>query len=201
MIWIEASATAFGILCVWFYIRQNIWCWPTGLVQVILFMIIFYEVKLYSDLILHFVYIILQIYGWYYWLHGGRPGAQVPVSRLSPKSIALWISVAVIGSAALGFAMSSYTDASVPYPDAFTTATSLVAQWLIARKKLESWLFWITVDVAAIAIYLYKALYFTAGLYFVFLILAIAGYLAWRQSFQLKINENGTYAGKIRASP
>lgn len=201
MIWIEASATVFGILCVWFYIRQNIWCWPTGLVQVSLFMIIFYEVKLYSDLILHFIYVILQIYGWYYWLHGGRPGEQVLVSRLPLKAIGIWICVAVTGTVALGFAMNSFTDASVPYPDAFTTVTSLVAQWLIARKKLESWLFWIIVDVAAIAIYLHKTLYFTAGLYFVFLILAISGYFAWRTSFRQEFDEHGTDIREIRTAP
>ncbi|HSS66603.1 MAG TPA: nicotinamide riboside transporter PnuC [Gammaproteobacteria bacterium] len=96
--------------------------------------------------------------------------------------------------------MSSLTDASVPYPDAFTTATSLVAQWLIARKKLESWLFWIIVDLGAIAIYLYKSLYLTTGLYLIFLILAIGGYFAWKNSYRQRFDEQGADVGEIRSA-
>ena len=184
MIWIEATATIFGLLCVWLYIRQNIWCWPTGLIQVLLYSIIFYQVKLYSDLILHVIYVAMQIYGWYYWLHGGKDRTLLSMSKLSPGQGSLWVGVIVFGTFAWGYGMASLTDASVPYGDAFTTVTSLVAQWLIARKKLESWLFWIAVDVVAIGIYFYKSLYMTTGLYTVFLVLAVIGYLTWRQSFR-----------------
>lgn len=179
---IETIAVIFGLMCVILTIRQNIWCWPTGLVQVALYIVIFYQVKLYSDLILHVIYVVLQIYGWHHWLHGGRNRNALPVSTLGPQSRLAWPAVAVSGTLLWGYLMATYTDAAVPYGDAFTTVASLIAQWLMARKKVESWLFWILVDVIAIGIYWYKSLHLTAGLYAVFLILATLGWFEWRKS-------------------
>lgn len=177
----------FGLLCVGLTIRQNIWCWPTGLIQVLLYIVIFYQVKLYSDLILHIIYVFLQLYGWYHWLHGGGPQGEtnakaLPVSLISWQLRMAWLLVGVIGTLIWGYLMQTYTDASIPYGDAFTTVASLIAQWLMARKRLESWLVWIAVDVIAIGIYYYKELYLTSGLYLVFLILAVIGWFAWRRS-------------------
>jgi nicotinamide mononucleotide transporter len=169
---IESAAVVLGLLCVWLTVRQNIWCWPTGLGQVVLYIFIFYRVKLYSDLILHVIYVVMQIYGWYHWLHGGRNRGTLSVSTLTYRARLVWP----------GYLMATFTDASVPYGDAFTTVASLIAQWLMARKRLESWLFWISVDVIAIGIYWYKGLQLTSGLYAVFLVLATVGLFAWRRS-------------------
>jgi len=184
MTWIELIAVVFGLICVWLTIRQNIWCWPTGLVQVTLYIAIFYHVKLYSDLLLHVIYVVLQIYGWYHWLHGGKDRQVLPVSTLGVSSRIAWPTAALFGTLGWGYLMAKYTDAAVPYGDAFTTVASLIAQWLLARKKLESWLFWISVDVVAIGIYWYKSLYLTSGLYAVFLVLAMLGWSAWRNDFR-----------------
>jgi nicotinamide mononucleotide transporter len=181
MIWLESIATFFGILCVWFTIRQNIWCWPTGLLQVVLFIFVFYYAKLYSDLILHMIYVIMQIYGWYHWLHGGTNDQILNVSSQSARQTFLWIALAVTGAFVWGHFMATHTDAAAPYADAFVVVTSLIAQWLMARKKIESWFFWITVDVVAIGVYLYKSLYVTTCLYTVFLFMAISGYFVWRK--------------------
>jgi nicotinamide mononucleotide transporter len=182
MTWIEIIAVVFGLLCVLLTIRQNIWCWPTGLVQVSLYIVIFHDAKLYSDLILHVIYVVLQVYGWYHWLYGGRERSKLPVTRMPSLHLGAWIAVCIAGTAVWGWFMATYTDAAVPYPDAFTTVASLVAQWLMARKKLASWYFWIAVDIVAINVYLYKALYPTAGLYAVFLVLATIGFFAWRKT-------------------
>lgn len=179
---IEIIAVIFGLLCVILTVRQNIWCWPTGLVQVTLYTLIFYHVKLYSDLILHVIYVLMQIYGWYNWLHGGEERSKLRVSRLVLSHLAGWIVLCVIGTFVWGWLMKTFTDAAVPFADAFTTVASLIAQWLLAWKKLESWWFWISVDVVAIGVYFYKGLFFTTGLYAVFLILATFGFLAWRKS-------------------
>jgi nicotinamide mononucleotide transporter len=184
MTYIEAIAVVFGVLCVWLTVRQNIWCWPTGLVQVLLYIIIFYQVKLYSDLILHVIYVGMQIYGWYHWLHGGKAHGKLPVSKLTSIGRLIWTAVVIAGTLMWGYLMASLTNASVPYGDAFTTVASLVAQWLMARKRLESWIFWICVDIAAIGIYLYKGLFLTSGLYTVFLVLATTGLFAWRKSLR-----------------
>ncbi len=181
---IEAVAVLFGFLCVWLTIKENIWCWPAGLVQVSLFIYIFHEVKLYSDLILHVIYVFVQFYGWYHWLHGGRGGRALEVTRLGPRAALVWPAAVVGGFLVWGYLMASHTDAALPYGDAFTTVASLVAQWLMARKKLESWLFWIGVDVVAIGIYWSKGLYLTSGLYLTFLIMASVGYFVWRGSWR-----------------
>ena len=180
---IEIAGTLFGLLCVVLVIRRSIWCWPVGLVQVMLFIIIFYNAKLYSDLLLHVIYVGMQIYGWYYWLkHGGEQadGALV-VESMSLRQLTAWIAATAAGTLLLGYLMQRWTDAAVPYGDAFTTVASLVAQFLLARKFLENWLFWIVVDVVAIGIYYYKNLQPTTVLYTVFLILAVIGYVSWRR--------------------
>lgn len=181
---IEATAALFGLLCVWFTVRESIWCWPTGLVQVSLYIVVFYEVKLYSDLILHVIYVGLQFYGWYHWLHGGDRASKLPISGLNRQEQVIWPAVALVGTIAWGYVMATYTDASLPYGDAFTTVASLVAQWLMVQKKWESWLFWIAVDVVAIGIYWQKGLLITSGLYGVFLVLAVSGLFAWRRTLQ-----------------
>lgn len=197
MTWIEGFAVFFGILCVALTIRQNIWCWPTGLIQVSLYVYIFSSVRLYSDVVLHVFYIGLQLYGWHHWLHGGKDQTELRVSRLSAGSLRNWITAVIAGTLLWGFGMSTLTNGSVPYPDAFTTVCSLCAQWLMVQKRVESWFFWIAVDLAAITIYFYKGLTLTAILYIVFLGMAIFGLLSWRRCLNApsEINENGTHAG------
>ncbi|MBN1675622.1 MAG: nicotinamide mononucleotide transporter [Kiritimatiellae bacterium] len=181
MPFVEGAAAIFGLICVRLFIRQHIWCWPTGLVQVLLYIAVFYHAKLYSDLILHVIYVIMQLYGWYNWLHGGRARSELRVTTLSVPRLGAWVGVGLLGTALWGWPMS-LIGAAAPYPDAFTTVMSLIAQWLLTRKKLESWGFWIAVDVVAIGVYLYKGLHMTAGLYAVFLVLAVNGLIEWRRA-------------------
>lgn len=183
MSWIEIVAVIFGLACVWLAVKQNIWNWPVGLVQVALYIYIFYGVKLYSDAGLQVIYIGVGIYGWWYWLHGGRDRAAVPVSSMTWSAIIRWSAIGLVGATGWGCFMAFKTDAACPYADAFVVAFSLVAQWLMAKKRLESWCFWTAVDVAAIGVYLYKDLYLTSGLYAVFLVLTIKGYRDWRRSW------------------
>lgn len=184
---IEWVATIFGLLCVGLYVRQNVWSWPTGLVQVVLFAWVFYKAKLYSDVLLHLVYVVLQIYGWYQWTRGGTKEDRLPLSRLNASGVAVALGTAAGGTLALGYVMSRYTDASLPYWDAGIAAISLVAQYLIARKVLENWLLWIVVDVLAIGVYWAKGLHVTTVLYAVFLCMATAGWFAWRKSYRQQV--------------
>lgn len=180
--WLEVAATVFGLASVYLTTRQSIWCWPTGLVMVSLYVVIFFHAKLYSDTLLQVVYIFVQFYGWFHWKKGGGPGSELPVTRLSARGWVLWLAVSIAGAAALGAFMAYQTDASFPYADAAIASLSLVAQWLMARKVLENWHFWIAVDVLAIGVYLGKNLYLTTGLYAVFLGLCVYGLAEWRRS-------------------
>jgi nicotinamide mononucleotide transporter len=178
---IEAVAAGFGLLSVWLTVRRHIACWPAGLVMVVLYIHIFYQARLYADMVLQVVYVVLQFYGWWHWLRGGpRDGGPLPVSGLSAGARLGWAAAVLTGSALVGFVTATWTDAALPYPDAFITMLSLAAQWLMARKVWESWVGWITVDLVAIPVYASKALYLTAGLYGLFLLLATAGLIAWR---------------------
>jgi nicotinamide mononucleotide transporter len=186
---IEVVAVIAGFLCVYFTIKENIWCWPTGLLQVTLYIFVFYQAKLYSDVILHVIYVAMNIYGWYFWLHGGRLRKEARITRLLPAWLAACIAGSVAGTLLLGWFMASRTDAALPYADAFTTVFSLTAQWLLSRKKLENWYFWIAVDVVAIGVYFTKDLYLTGVLYIAFLIMATFGLLRWRRSFKALTSE------------
>lgn len=182
---IEITAVIFGFLCVYLTIRESIWCWPAGLIQVFLYIFIFYDARLYSDVILQIIFVALQFYGWYFWLHGGKMRTEVAVSRLSRPSLIGWVIIALLGTALLGYFMATKTDASFPYADAFIAAFSLTAQWLLSYKKLETWYFWIAVDCVAIGVYFAKDLHLTAVLYVLFLVMAIAGLASWKRSFYL----------------
>jgi len=198
---LESTAVLFGLLCVWLTIRQSIWCWPTGLVQVALYVFIFFQVKLYSDVVLHVIYVVLQLYGWHHWLRGGRDGAKLPVTRLPRTAFLAWILVAAAGTALWGWGMHTFTDAAVPYWDAFIAVASLIALWLMTRKRLDSWWFWIAVDVVAIGVYFHKSLFMTAGLYAVFLVMATMGFFAWRRAMDSVTNEDRTDPREVRPAP
>jgi nicotinamide mononucleotide transporter len=179
--WTEAVAVVFGLLAVWLTVRQNILCFPAGLVQVTLYIVVFYRVKLYSDMILHAIYVPMQIYGWYHWRYGGAHHARLPVTRLSRAGLMTWTAATLTAAALWGWGMATFTDAALPYADAVIVMASLTAMWLQARKRLETWLFWIAVNVLGIGVYAAKDLWLTTGLYVVFLVLAVLGWMRWRQ--------------------
>lgn len=181
---IEIVAAVFGVVSVFLSVRQNIWSWPTAIVNVGLYIFVFFQAKLYADTGLQVVYVVLNAYGWYHWLYGGKNRTQLPVSRTSARLGALLVAIGLAGTAVIGTLLARTTDASLPYLDSMTTSTSLVAQWMMTRKLLENWLIWVAVDVVYIGMYIYKSLYVTAVLYFVFLVLSAMGYVQWRRSFQ-----------------
>lgn len=180
---IEGIATVFGLICVWLTVKQSIWCWPAGIIQVTLYIFVFYDARLYSDMILHIIYVFINIYGWYHWLYGNRDKEELKVSQIG-KSIWLWIATCFIATIAWGYFMATYTNAALPYLDSFITAASLIAQWLMARKILESWFFWIIVDIVAVGVYFIKNLYLTTGLYAVFLVMATIGFFEWQKAYR-----------------
>jgi nicotinamide mononucleotide transporter len=179
---VEAAGVLFGVIAVWLTTRENIWCWPTGLVNVGLFIVVFWRTKLYADMGLQVVYVVLCLYGWYEWLHGGRDRGTLTVSATPRPALAALGAAGVAFAAGLGLFLSRNTDAALPFWDAGTTSFSLVAQAMQTRKWWENWLLWIAVDVVYVGIYVVKKLYLTAGLYAVFLALAVLGLKSWRRS-------------------
>jgi nicotinamide mononucleotide transporter len=181
---IEAAAAAFGIASVFLSARQNVWNWPLGIVNVALYIIVFHDAKLYADMGLQAVYVVLAVYGWWHWLHGGANRSTLPVARVPPREGALLAISFVVGTVALSTLLSRATDASLPLADSALTAASLVAQYMMTRKYVECWLVWILADVGYVAMFIYKSLWPTAALYLVFCVLAVVGWRQWRASLR-----------------
>jgi nicotinamide mononucleotide transporter len=181
---LEHVAVACGLANIYLTVRQNIWSWAFGAVMVSLYIYIFYNAKLYSDTILQVFFLVMQFYGWYQWTRGpvAHAVSLSPVTRLRSRGWALTAAGALAGSAALGTAMHRFTDAALPYADAFTTTLSVIAQFQLTRKILDNWTLWIIADVLYIGMYTRRGLYWTAGLYVVFLILCVQGYREWRRT-------------------
>jgi nicotinamide mononucleotide transporter len=179
--WIAAIA---GAVSVYLSARENIWSWPTAIVNVGLYIIVFRRAGLYSDMGLQVVYLVLSIYGWYEWLYGGRDRTKLTVSRATMREWALTLPVALV----FWFGLARYTatlpGVALPYVDSCLTTVSLVAQWMMTRKILENWILWIVADIAYVPMYVYKKLPVTAALYALFLVLAIVGLRAWWRSYR-----------------
>lgn len=178
----EGAAFLFGIVAVYLTVRENVWCWPTGLVNVGLSILVFWQAQLYADMGLQVVYVLLCFYGWYEWLHGGPGRGVLAVTRTPRPALAALAALGLTGAGLLGLALARLTDASLPFWDSSTTAFSLLAQYMQTRKWLENWIVWIAVDLVYLGIYTYKALYLMTGLYAVFLVLAVLGHRDWNRS-------------------
>jgi nicotinamide mononucleotide transporter len=179
---LEVLAVLFGIVSVYLSTRENIWSWPTALVNVSFFFVLFYVSGLYSDTGLQVVYFVLSLYGWYEWLYGGAGRTAIVVSRTTRTTWVVLGAIGVVVWALLGSITSRLPGTALPYVDAATTTVSLLAQWMMTRKLLENWLVWIAVDVVYVGMFVFKGLYLTAFNYGIYLILAVMGYIAWKRS-------------------
>ena len=196
---LEIIAVGFGIASVLFARKENIWVYPTGIVSVLIFVYILVQpdVKLYADAGINLFYFIMSVYGWYKWTHKDEHKKELKITMNSKKN---WL------MSAIGFLISligiifllkwlkaddlDYWSTNVPYIDTFTTAIFIVGMLLMAFKKVENWIFWIIGDVISIPLYMYKGLAFTGFQFFVFLILAVLGYIEWRRKYRESLNNS-----------
>ena len=183
---IELIGVITGIAGVWLAARQSIWTWPISVVSVTAYVFVFYDARLYADMGLNAFYIISSFYGWYEWLYGGKGHTERKVTRVGQRELWVMLALAAVFTAGLGYFLDNYTDADLSYIDSATTAVSLMAYWMQAKKRVESWLVWLAVDVVYIGVFAYKELYLTAMLYFIFLILATFGYFNWKRDMEKK---------------
>ena len=183
----EITGTVLGVIGVWLMIRQNIWGWPVGLVQVAVYAWVFYDAKLYSDALLQIAFFLIQAYGWWHWLRGAHAAAHstAPVTRLGAAALSSWLALGAAATAGWGTFMHRTTDAALPWWDAFILVFSLIAQWWQARKNLECWAGWLVVNSVAIGVYWAKDLRLTAGLYAIFWLMAVWGWREWRATMQV----------------
>jgi nicotinamide mononucleotide transporter len=189
--WLELVGTAFNLACVILAARRKILNWPVGLVGVLLFMALFYQINLYADFGEQIFYFITGITGWIAWSRSRKTKAQkeATIVRSSSRENLFWGGVIIVGTIALSIFLINIDTwlpalfpepASLPILDAATTMMSFAAQIMMMRRKLESWYLWIVVDIIAVGLYWYKGVPFVALLYLGFLVNAMYGYLNWR---------------------
>jgi nicotinamide mononucleotide transporter len=179
--WVAAIA---GAISDYLSARENIWSWPTAIVNVGLYIVVFRRTGLYSDMGLQVVYLVLSIYGWYEWLYGGKNRSTLRVSRASAREWLIATPIAVLFWLGLARYTATLPGVALPHLDAGLTTVSLVAQWMMTRKILENWVLWIVADIVYVPMYVYKGLPVTAVLYAIFLALAVLGLRSWWRSYQ-----------------
>jgi|AntRauTorcE11897_2_1112592.scaffolds.fasta_scaffold00049_58 nicotinamide mononucleotide transporter len=182
---LEWIAVATGLLSVWYSMKENIWVYPTGIISVLIYVYIAFMYKLYADMGVNFYYFIMSVYGWYYWVHPKNENRdQVPVT-MNSKTENLISAALTIGSfGILYYVLSTFTDSDVPFWDSLTTCFAILGMYLMARKKLESWVAWIITDLISIPLYFYKELVLTSFQFLVFTIIAVGGYISWKRSME-----------------
>jgi nicotinamide mononucleotide transporter len=188
---LEIAGVIVSAAAIWLTARRSMACWPVGLASVALYGWIFHDAKLYSDMLLQGAFAVLQVYGWRDWVRqrraaaqAGRADAEAPiaVAPLSPRALLAGVVAAVAASLALGTAMARHTDAALPFVDATLTGFSLLAQFWTARRHIASWPLWIVVNAVYVGMFVFKGLTLTAGLYALFIVLAVIGWRDWRRA-------------------
>ena len=195
MSYIEFVGTICYLASVWLIAQRNMLTWPIGIVSVLLYMALFYQIQLYSDAIEQIYYLGASVYGWWFWkkTREQTPQKEITVGYSSLRITLIWISITLIISMITGYYMSRIhlilpvvfpEAASFPYLDALTTIMSFTAMWLLARKRVESWVYWIIVDIIGIGLYYVKDVKFVALLYVILLVLATKGFISWHRSLK-----------------
>ena len=191
--YLEILGTILGLLYLWFEYRASIWLWLSSIIMPAVYIFVYGEAGLYADMGINVYYLVASLYGWIAWMRKDSRGEPLPVS-FTPRR--MWKSLgaaAAVSFAAIVLVLVNFTDSTVPCADSFTTALSIVGLYMLAKKWAEQWLVWIAVDAVSSALYIYKGLYPTAGLYAVYTVVAVAGYFKWR-SMALISRESATEA-------
>lgn len=212
----ELIAAATGIASVWFAKKENILVYPVGIVSVLIYVYVYFGAKLYADATINIYYFAVSVYGWYYWKHGGKkpqteetdnspidrvfddgnPVMEVkeeaPIKFNTMTENIYFLVYTFVTWIVLGILLNTYTNSDVPWYDSLTTAIFFIAMILMAKKRIENWVYWLIADAAIIPLCIYKGLYFTAFQYLIFTIIAIAGFLSWYRKLQHAYEEQTT---------
>lgn len=186
--YIEVLGAILGIAYIIFSIRQSIFTWPAGLATSLLYIIVFFQSKFYADMGLQFYYVFISIYGWFLWLRGNpdNKSQALPVKRITHIQVIYASVVTLLIFGLIYLILKNYTDSTVPIMDSATTALSIVATYMLARKILEHWIIWIFVDLTSAGLYIYKELWPTVILFLIYTTMAFIGYREWKTTLTLK---------------
>jgi len=181
---LEIIAVVTALLYLVLAIRENIWCWPSALISTAIYVYLFFDARLYMESVLNVFYFAIAIYGWHAWYVGRTDGQELPVTRWPVRIHAVAISLVIGISLANGYLLQRYADAAFPYIDSATTWAAIWATYLVARKVLENWWYWLVIDTVLVFIYWSRDLQLTALLFVVYLIMIPFGLIRWTRSWR-----------------
>lgn len=177
---LETAGFVTGALAVWLAVRQNPWNWPAGVANAGCFFLLFFEARLYGDMALQVLFMVICLLGWYRWLFGGEGRTSLPVTRITRNEAIAYAAAGIAATVVFARYLRAVGDAS-PLLDALTTVLSVEAQYLMTRKVIEHWLIWMAADVLYIWLYAERSLYLTGLLYIVFFAMCVAGWRDWQR--------------------
>ena len=180
----EMIAVLFAVLYLVLVIRQNIWCWYCAGISTALFACLFFDVRLYMEALLNVFYFLMAIYGWRQWQQGQDDDHDLPVVAWSHMTHGIAIAVILVLSLATGYLLATHSDAAFPYVDSLTSWGAVWATFLVARKVLENWWYWLFIDATMVCIFWAKDLQFTSMLYLLYLVMIPFGLLSWTRSWR-----------------
>lgn len=188
--WLEIVGTIIGFVYLWQEVKASIWLWLTGIVMPAIYTVVFYKSGLYADFGIQVYYIVAALYGFLFWKFGKKQDKPLPIVHTSVRQGVILFLITVLVFIPIYLILTKFTDSTVPFYDSATTALSIVALWMLAKKHVEQWFVWIAVDAVSSALYFYKGIYFTAVLYAVYTVVAIYGYKKWNLMEKQQNNDN-----------
>ncbi len=183
----EIIGTVSGLIYLYLEVKEVVWLWPVGIITSGMYVVVFYDSKFYADMVLSIYYVIISIYGWYMWLYGNsnsKVDKELAPLRISVTPSHLWkylFGAFLAMFLLMVWVLKSFTDSPVPIGDAFVTALSIVATWMLARKYIEMWWLWVLVNAVSLCLFVWKGLYPTSILFLFYTSMAVVGYYHWKR--------------------
>ena len=181
---LESLAVILAIAYLLLAAEENVWCWVCAFVSSVLYVWIMFHVRLYMESVLNGFYAVMAVVGWQQWEKGGADHHGVKISTMPWQQHVMLIAAMVVLALVNGYIMQRYTQAAFPLVDSFTTWSSVVTTFLVIRKKLENWIYWFVIDGISIALYINRGLYLTAGLFAVYVVIVVFGFLHWLRLYK-----------------
>lgn len=180
---LDVVGTVIGLVYIYQEYKASIWLWLTGLIMPIVYTFVYYEAKLYADFGMQIYYILAAVYGFLYWQFGRKKkeNIEVPITRFPKQKILPTLFIFLLLWGAIYYVLITFTNSNVPVLDSFGNVLSIVGLWALAKKYIEQWWIWVVADIELSALYIYKNIPFTAGLYALYAIIAVAGFYKWKK--------------------
>lgn len=178
---LEIIGTIIGLVYLYFEYKSSIYLWIPATIMPAIYIFVYYDAGLYADFGINVYYLLAAIIGWIYWKYKQekQENKEFPITKTPYKYYLIFTLTFITAFGVISWILLKFTDSNVPYLDSFTTALSIVGMWMLTKKYVEQWIAWIIVDIVSSGLYIYKELYFTAGLYAIYTVIAIFGYYYW----------------------